>query len=724
MAARAAIRDVGRVLAIPLSEVDQIAKQIPFGKTLHQALQANPELQELIRDPRKKKLMDLAQKLEGLKRNTSVHAAGIVITKEAVINYAPLAVGTHSDAITTQYDGDTLPKLGLLKMDFLGLRNLSIMERAVESIRRGGRPDFDIATIPLDDPKTFELLRAGKTLGVFQLESDGMRDLVRRLKPTEFSDTVALVALYRPGPMQSGMLDDFVARKHGTKKIAYAHPRLKSILSDTYGCLVYQEQVMEISKVLAGFTPGQADGLRKAMGKKDKTAAEALRADFLKGCRENAVAEKIASKIYDQMVQFGGYGFNESHSVAYGLVAYQTAYLKANFPLEYMTALLTSEIGHNALVEDKENRLVTYLNEAKAMGMEILPPDVQHSEARFSIRDQAIRFGLTAIKNVGEAAAQSIVQARAAGGAFPSLDDFCRRVDLRAANRKVIESLIKAGAMDALGEGHGIRHTRAFLQAALETTMSRQSKIKEDLHRGQGLLFLDGPASSNGRSAATVAVEPLHEHDLLKAEREMLGFYFSGHPLLRHRERLQAVCTHTIESLRADMNTTVRIAGLITQVKRMTTKKSGEPWARVALEDLTGEIALLVFPRAYASGLGKRVHANTIVTASGRLSFRGEDGNPELIAEEIYSLDEALARWGKRLVLSFSTAALEESRLKTLRQVLEKHPGACPVELRLTTPSQSVATVETEATVSLGGKLLDEIENTVGEKAWQIESAF
>jgi DNA polymerase-3 subunit alpha len=491
------------------------------------------------------------------------------------------------------------------------------------------------------------------------------------------------------------------------------------ILADTYGCMVYQEQVMEIAKSLADFTPGQADGLRKAMGKKIPAELEKMRGSFLEGCKKNGISETLANKIYDQMVQFGGYGFNKSHSCAYGLVAYQTAYLKANFPLEYMTALITSEIGHNALVEGKENKLVTYLEEAEEMGIRVLPPDVQYSQSRFSIEDNAIRFGLVAIKNVGAGAAESIVSARSAG-LFASLDDFCRRVDLHSVNHKVIESLIHAGAMDSLAPGKDIHLARSEFLALLKDAMDRQARVKEDLASGQGFLF---SAESADPRKETVSVPPLHEHDLLKAEKDVLGFYLSGHPLLRHKESLKALSTHSISELGPAISTTVRLAGMMTQIRRMTTREGGEPWARVVLEDLTGEVTLLVFPRAYASGLSRQLAPNAIVAVSGRVSFRGEDSTPELIAEEMLPLDAAMARWSKRLTLSVSTAALEEPLLQSLRQILEKHPGHCPVVLRLENPNHHLTFVETDTPVCLEGPLLNELERALGPKTWHIESA-
>ena len=371
LGARLVIRDVARVMGLPISEADRIAKMIPSGPnvTINETLQTNPDFKEAVKNPQIKKLIELAMKLEGLKRHTGVHAAGTVITKEPVVKYSPLAKGVHSEVTTTQYDGDALSKLGLLKIDFLGLRTLSIIADAVSLIQKRGHKDFDIEKIPTEDSKTFELLRSAKALGIFQLDSQGMRDLLHRLKPTGFDDIVSLIALFRPGPMQSGMLDLFVERKHGRKKMSYAHAFLEPILKETYGCVVFQEQVMEIAKKLANFTPGQADNLRKAMGKKIPVEIEKMRGDFVSGAAKHAIPKTTADKIYDQLVEFGGYGFNKSHSAAYGLVAYQTAYLKANYPLEFMTALLSSEIGHSTVqVEGKENKLVVYIDEAERMG--------------------------------------------------------------------------------------------------------------------------------------------------------------------------------------------------------------------------------------------------------------------------------------------------------------------------------------------------------------------
>lgn len=729
--ARLAIRDVGRVLDVPLSEVDKLAKLIPMGNTIHQAVESVPDLQELAKDPNTKKLLALAQKIEGLKRHTGVHAAGIVITKEPAVRYTPLAKGSSSDVVTTQYDGEVLPNLGLLKMDFLGLRNLSVIEEAIRLIRERHDKNFDVYKISDDDENSFALLQSGRALGVFQLDSEGMRELLRRLKPTSFEDISACIALYRPGPMSSGMLDLFVERKHG-KRVRYDHPLLEPVLKDTYGCMIYQEQVMEISKTLAGFTPGQADVLRKAMGKKVPEVLEKQRENFLAGCKKNKIPEKTASKVFEQIMKFGGYGFNKSHTVAYGTISYHTAYLKSNYPIEFFTALLTSEIGHSAVsVEGKENKLVTYLEDARNFGLTIMPPSVQHSNMVFSIENDGIRFGLTAIKNVGHGAAESIVAARKEKP-FTTLDDFCRRVDLRAANKKTLESLIKAGAMDSLMQGFSIEEARARLTHSLEETMGRQSRIKEDLARGQGLLFgTDIPVArppENGNETANT-IEAWHEHDLLKAEREVLGFYFSGHPLVRFKDRLGCTSTHRIEDLNENCPKEVRLAGFLNQIKRIVTRK-GDPMGRAVLEDLTGEINLIIFPKAYAAGLSQQLKADTVVTVSGRLSFptnfKGEDSGqqkPELFVEDILPMDRAVNRYARSLTLHFTTVGLKEDLLTDLKEVLHRHPGRIPVYLRIDTPNQQQTFIETEERVDLHDALFDQLTQLLGENSWQIESA-
>ncbi|MBI5243983.1 MAG: DNA polymerase III subunit alpha [Elusimicrobia bacterium] len=729
MKAKLVVRDVGRVLGMPIPEVDRIAKLIPGGPdvTLAKALAESPELASAAKSPDVKRLLDLAHRLEGLKRHTGVHAAGIVITKDVVWKYAPLAKGS-SDVVMTQYDGDVLPMLGLLKMDFLGLRNLTVIAGAVDLVRARSDKDFDVTKVPMDDPKTYEMLAAGHALGVFQLDSEGIRALLRRIRPTNFEDISAAIALYRPGPMKAGMLDLFVERKHG-KKVKNDHPKLEPILKDTYGCIVYQEQVMEIAKSLAGFTPGEADVLRKAMGKKIPEEMERQRGHFVEGCRKNGIAEKLANKIYDQIDKFGGYGFNKSHTVAYGMLAYQTAYLKANHPLEFFTALLTSEIGHSAVdVEGKENKLVTYIADAGGTGIQVLAPDMQSSNPAFSIEGPSIRFGLLAVKNVGQGAAESIVAARG-DKPFASLDDFCRRVDMRAVNRKTIESLIKAGAMDSMAPGVPMGEARARLSAALEETMERQARVKEDLSRGQGLLFSVETASapSNGDAAAlTAGARAWHEHTVLQHEREVLGFYLSGHPLVRFKDFLSCAATHEIAALNAQITQPVRLAGLIASVKKLTTRK-GEMMARIVLEDLSGEIPIIVFPKVFAS-YGQLLKANEIVAVVGTISargdFRGEGGTQELElrAEEILPIRSAITRHAGRLVLRLAAAGIEESFLEELRKILRKYPGRIPIHFRLQTPAHGELVLESEESAAFDETLLEELGRLLGEKAWQIES--
>ncbi|MBI3289513.1 MAG: DNA polymerase III subunit alpha, partial [Elusimicrobia bacterium] len=723
LGAKLVVRDVGRVLEMPLPQVDEIAKKIPVGPNvhLHEAMQS-PEMQELARDPQVKRLLELSLKLEGLKRHTGVHAAGTLITKEPVVRYTPLAKGAKSDVVTTQYDGDVCPKLGLLKVDFLGLRTLSIIDDAVRFVRKRRIPGFDIDAIPMDDPATFEMLRTAKALAVFQLDSQGMRDLLFRIKPTVFDDIVSLIALFRPGPMQSGMLDMFVDRKHGREEVKYDHPLLEAILKDTYGCMVFQEQVMEISKKLAGFTPGEADGLRKAMGKKIAEDLEKMRDKFVKGAAANKTNPKLANKIYDMMVKFGGYGFNKSHSVAYGLVAYQTAYLKANFPIEFMTAVLSSEIGHSSIgAEDKENKLVTYLDESRRMGIKVLPPDVNRSESRFDIQNDEIRFGLLAIKNVGSGAAESIVKS-AREKPFVSLDDFCARVDLHAVNKKAVESLIKAGAMDGLRPGEPPAAARARLISGVEHAVGRQQKVRADLDKGQGLLFGAGAADPPVPSGADAAIKPLSEHDTLAFEREVLGFYFSGHPLLSVKAQLKAVATHEVGQLLPSITTPVRLAGMISRVRKMVSKKTGEPWVICTLEDLSGEITLLCFPKTYATGLSHLAKVGAFVAATGRLSFKGEDagsGAPEIIVDEMTPLDSSASRHAKRLRLKCD-ATLGTEKLELLRETLEKHVGPCPVVLEQETPD-GLAMLEVDQRVNLNQSLLEAIEAILGERSWGID---
>ena len=724
MQARLVIRDVGRVMGFTPGETDRIAKMVPFGTNIYSALQTVPELKNLMNsDERVKKLLASSQKLEGLKRHTGVHAAGMVIAKEEITKFSPLAKGSK-DVVTTQYDGNILPKLGLLKVDFLGLRTLTVIDDTVKMIRKAN-PGFTLKDLDLTDKKTFQLFTAAKTLGVFQLESKGMRDLLRKLKPTEIEVIIALNALYRPGPLGSGMIDDFVARKHGRTQIKYDHPLLEPILKETYGVILYQEQVMRIATDLAGFTAGQADGLRKAMGKKIPEEIEKQRDNFITGAKHKGIERNVAEKTFDQIVHFGGYGFNKSHAAAYGMVSYQTAYLKANYPIEYMTALLNAEIGHSAVVkEDEESKLATYIQDADKFGIKILPPDVQASEAAFSIEDGAIRFGLTAVKNVGEGAAQSIVAARVEKGPFKSWEDFIGRVDLHAANRKVLESLIKAGAFDSFGESY--TYTRAELTAKLDQSLEWAQSRNKDSSIGQGSLF--GPEEFAKNVDLKVKSEPWTEHDALSFEKEVLGFYLSGHPLAQHQHELVAYSQYRLDRLPQGgddprSSPLVRLAGMIANAKKLVTKEKKEQYARFKLEDLNGEIEVVVFPKSYAAGMAKYIVPNTLVVVKGRLS--GRDSSNELLAEEMMTMDEAkkkLVPYTGAIHLKLSCAGLEEDALNRIKEIINVYPGESPVILDVAVPGQGEYAIETELSIKYGQKFFSDIEELLGQDSWELRS--
>ena len=621
--------------------------------------------------------------------------------------------------MTTQYDGNMLPNLGMLKVDFLGLRTLSVIETASEFIREGALKDFDIYSIKLDDSKTFDLLCEGRTTGVFQLESDGMKKLVKGLKPSAFSDIAALVALYRPGPIQSGMLEMFVERKHGRKKIVYDHPLMEPILKDTYGTMVYQEQVMEISKSLSGFTPGEADGFRKAMGKKKAEVMEQMRAKFVDQARsKNDIPNKLATKIFDQIVEFAGYGFNKSHSVAYALVAYQTAWLKANYPVEFMAALLTSEIGHSPIgSEDKENKLVTYIGEAQDMEIEILGPSVNSSNKKFSIETRggkpAIRFALTAVKNVGEGVAEGIAAERVRNGQFRSFEEFTLRADSKQLNKRVVESLAKGGCFDCFYPAEKPEISRSRAMEAVELFCGGGGRDSN-----QAMLF-----GEEKKAAAEMS-----EHLLLKNEHEVLGFYFSGHPLNSYRRHLSMVSNAQADKLLAggfaegDM---VRVAGIVTQFKNMQTKKTGEAMAKFEVEDLTGNIGVCLFPRKYKM-YGASLGPNKVVVVSGKVqkSDFGEQ-NYELIAEEAYGLFDAMNKWARGLIINLPEGILfDEKQLHELKSELGKNHGMCPVYFQVNAKGRGAYMIETTERVGLNDHLLRGIEKLLGDKTWKLESGF
>jgi DNA polymerase-3 subunit alpha len=598
MAAKSVVRDVGRVLGLPYGLVDKVAKTIPTGPdvTLPSAAKDSPALIEAMKnDHEVERIIEIGSRLEGLSRHAGMHAAGVVITPEPVTNYVPL-YRTNRDEIVTQYDMRIVEKMGLLKMDFLGLRTLTVIDDAIKSAKAAEGVTIDIATLPLDDPEVFRLFQEGRTKGVFQFESGGMVDLLRKSRPTRFEDLAALNALYRPGALDAGMVDEFVRRKNGLSKAKYLVPAMKEILEETYGVIVYQEQVMQIAQQIAGYSLGQADLLRKAMGKKDAAVMAAERDKFVTGAVAKGVDKKKANDLFDYIEPFARYGFNKSHSVAYALVAWQTAWLKVHYPRHFMAALMTSEM-------DRTDFVVKFINEASQMGIRILPPDINESNYAFTVVGPNIRFGLGAVKGVGGSAIESILEARHRKGRFASLLDFCEAVDLRACNKKVIEALIKSGSFDFLGT------PRKVLFETLENTADSAQRAREEKERGQSTLFggmLAAPAPPPSRSADAAALHKLAEwpdDEKLRFEKETLGFYITGHPLNKFADELSMFANATTDTLHQHIDEIVNIGGIVSQIKKSKIKKGpneGKLMAKFILDDQRGSVEVVVFSDLYS----------------------------------------------------------------------------------------------------------------------------
>ncbi len=598
MAAKSVVRDVGRVLGLPYGLVDKVAKTIPGGPgvTLDDAKKDSPALVEAMKnDAEVAKVIDIGLKLEGLSRHAGMHAAGVVITPEPVTTYVPL-YRTNRDEIVTQFDMNVVEKMGLLKMDFLGLRTLTVIDDAVKSAQHETGQTIDIDAIPLDEPEVYRLFQEGRAKGVFQFESGGMVDLLRKSKPTKFEDLAALNALYRPGALDAGMVDEYVKRKNGTSKPKYLVPAMKEILEETYGVIVYQEQVMQIAQRVAGYSLGQADLLRKAMGKKNAEIMAAERTKFVDGAITQGYEKKKANEIFDYIEPFARYGFNKSHSVAYALVAYQTAWLKVHYPRHFMAALMSSEM-------DRTEQVVKFIHEAKSMGIEVLPPDVNESNMFFTVVGPNIRFGLGAVKGVGESAIESVLEARRRIGRFTSLLQFCEEVDLRACNKKVLEALIKSGSFDFLGL------TRKAQFEKLEATADSAQRTKDEKERGQNSLFSMfgvGPATSPAVAAESAAPHRSAEwpdEEKLRYEKETLGFYVSGHPLNRYAEELKLFAGANTDTLFRFVDQTVNIGGIVSQMKKSKIKKGpneGKMMAKFVLDDQFGSVDVVVFSDLYA----------------------------------------------------------------------------------------------------------------------------
>ena len=711
LGAKAAIRDVGRVMDIPYAEVDRVAKLVPtqLNITLKEALTQEPRLQELVDgDTRMKELMATAQALEGLARHASTHAAGVVISQKPLIEHVPL-YKTGNDEIVTQYSMTDIEKVGLVKFDFLGLKTLTMIHQAVAMVnqRRAPEEHLDIERLPPNDAKTYALLASGKTSGIFQLESSGMRNLLVRIKPECFEDLIAILALYRPGPLESGMVDDFIKRKHDPSKIAYDPPELESILKETHGVIVYQEQVMAIANRMAGFSLGQADLLRRAMGKKKHDEMAKQKERFLDGAKTNGFTEQKAEKIFDQMAYFAGYGFNKSHSAAYALVTFQTAYLKAHHPTEFMAALLTSEMGNT-------DKMVGYFTECRERGIPILPPDVNESQKNFTIVEGGIRFGLAAIKNVGGSAIESIIARREAEEPFSSFFDFCCRIDMQKVNKRVLEGLIKVGAFDSTGT------KRAQLMAVMEQTLDEASAIQKERALGQTSLFeaFDAETDSSNSYALARPLPPIDEWQqtqILQFERELTGFYITAHPLTQHAEAIRLLSTHTTATLHeAHEGREVKICGVIGSIKVTTTKK-GNRMAYVQLEDLQGLVEVIVFPELFQN-CSEFLSTDTVIQAMGTVDHM--DSGARLKATKLEPLHDLQARTVKRVTIRLAETPETWGKLPKLQEVLHRHPGPAPIafHFHLDSQVQAESAPLPNLTVLPSSDLVYEVEQILGKE--------
>jgi DNA polymerase-3 subunit alpha len=708
MGAKSVVRDVGRVMGLSYGDCDRLAKLIPaeLKMTLAKALKQVPELKEAYENEEvTRELIDTAFILEDLTRNASVHAAGVVIGPEPLVNLLPLKQD-ESGTLVTQYAMGPVGDLGLLKMDFLGLKTLTVIRNTCEMVKRTQGITVDIDHLPLDDQKTYDLLNRAETLGVFQLESGGMRDLCKKFQISSVEHITALVALYRPGPME--LIGDFIKRRHGEIKVEYEHPLLEQISKETYGILIYQEQVMQATQLLAGYTLGGADLLRRAMGKKKVEEMQKQRETFVKGCHEkNNIPRTKANQIFDLLEKFAGYGFNKSHAAAYAIVAYQTAYLKANFPVEFYCAMMTNDMSAT-------DKLSEYIAEAREVSIEVLGPDVNESSVFFAPAQEgkAIRFGMAAIKGVGEAAVEVILKARAEHGNFKSLAELCERVDGRAVTRKTLEALVKTGACDTF------QQTRATLFAQIDRALARASSIQSDKQKGQSSLF--GALEEKSSSAVPESIANLPEwpqHELLAHEKELLGFYVTGHPLTPLAPLLQKYSLHTTAQLATVANRSMtRIGGMIAAVNHGVSKKSGKPYSMVTLEDLEGSVPLLVM-NDYDK-FRPLLEENKAILVVGEVST-GED-KPKIFPQEIMPLGDAAKKYTKQVHLRLPMAHLKPEDMERVQQITSAHAGKCPLFLCFLRPEGGTIFVEANARfgVTPSIELEHEANRQFGEKTY------
>jgi len=705
MNAKGVIRDVGRVLEMPYGEVDKIAKLVPnrLNITLTDAFKDEPKFGQLQKENEKvAELLEIALSLEGIPRHCSTHAAGVVISSRPLTEFLPLYKGSN-DEVVTQFSMTNVEKLGLLKMDFLGLKTLTVIDNALKLIKQSQDVDLDIDTIPLDDAETFELLCQGRTLGVFQLESSGMRDLLKKMKPNCFEDVIALLALYRPGPLESGMVDDYVKRKHGTMEEKYDLPELKAILKETHGVILYQEQVMNIASVLAGFSLGDADILRRAMGKKKAEEMAAQREKFMAGCKKHKRPEKKADKIFSLMEKFSGYGFNKSHSAAYAQVSYQTAYLKSHYPLEFFGALITSDM-------DNTDKVLRYIHDCRQNGIKVQPPDVNFSAKSFSISESQLVFGLGAIKNVGSAAIDSIIEIRGQSGRFPSFKKFCESVDLRQVNKRVLESLIKSGACDSLGE------TRSSMMNNLQATMEMAQSTQRDLQLGQSSMFGVFEEQASKDETGQVAIAEWGEQERLKNEKESIGFYITGHPLDGYTQALAWFTDANSASIsESGHKKKVSLAGIPNKILTKTTRK-GDKMAIVTLEDLQGSVEVILWPEIFSA-------VESLLLSEEPMLIKGEvdaEGSlPKVIADEIHPLSEAKNHWIGKVHIHLRTPGLEKKTLLEVKNILSAHKGSNDTFIHFNFPDNNVRTIKVDASLRVqpSDEVVRDIEAILGEEA-------
>ncbi len=705
MAAKAVIKDVGRALAIPLKEVEAIAKKIPdtLGIKLQEAIDTEPELEALTGDPRYQELFDAALRLEGLNRHCSTHAAGVVVCDQPLTDVVPLY--RNGDDITTQFPMEVLESLGILKLDFLGLKTLTILDRAVAIIKEETGEDLDLETLSLDDVKTYELLTAGDTTGIFQLESSGMRELLRRMRPDRFDDLIAVLALYRPGPLGSGMDKVFCERKHGREEITYPHEALEPILGDSFGVILYQEQVMRIAHDMASFSMNEADSLRKAMGKKKPEIISEFKEKFLSGAEANGIDRKPAAQIFEQIEHFAKYGFNKSHSTAYAVISYRTAYLKANYPAAFLAGVLSCEIAN---VE----KMVEYLAESKRLGIPVHSPSINESGYNFTVRQNEIHYGLVAVKGVGGKAAEELLRERKKTP-YGSIFDVAGRVDLKAVNKSTMEQLIRCGAFDGLGP------TRTRMLAVVKDAMEQGNRIQAEKRAGQLNLFGD----SSG--AATIddsypEVPDASELERLADEKSSLGFYMSGHPLDKFESDLAHWRTHTIDRINSagDQNSVI-LGVMISKVRTRQTKR-GDIMAFLDVEDSTGSTEVVVFPKTFAEEREQMVE-DAILLIHGTTEEREE--SVQVRADKVLPLDQAFERLGKRLGVTFSAEDTDENELFKFKEILRRNRGEVPVSLIFSNASGARWVVRTNSELSVrpSNTMLEDLKDLVGPDRIRVE---